>query len=87
MLEQSDIQQVFLQQEACAPEDVVGCAEVFEQPIGIKSLLMVRPTNYPTVPCAASCCGSLLVEPPYLYLYPAPLLVVAAFLPWLVAAA
>ena len=51
MLEQSDIQQVFLQQEACAPEDVVGCAEVFEQPIGIKSLLMVRPTNYPTCTC------------------------------------
>ena len=46
MLEQSDIQQVFLQQEACAPEDVVGCAEAFEQPIGIKSLLMVRPTPY-----------------------------------------
>ena len=51
MLEQSDIQQVFIQQEVCAPEDVVGCAEVFEQPIGIKSLLMVRPTPYPTCTC------------------------------------
>ena len=58
MLEQSDIQQVFIQQEVCAPEDVVGCAEVFEQPIGIKSLLMVRPTPYPTCTCTFACRGS-----------------------------